>query len=122
MDKFLATVYMVLGILLRIGIPFAVTFVLAVFLRRLDTKWRVEALQAQPGEAVLFDLWSSNPCWAEKDCSEEQREQCPAYHQNEKSCWAVFQENGNLQAKCQNCEYRKELLFTERINVEAAQR
>lgn len=122
MDKFLATVYMVLGILLRIGIPFAITFILAIFLRRLDTKWRLEALQAQPGEAVLYDLWLDNPCWLEKDCAQEQREQCPAYLQNEKSCWAVFQENGNLQAKCLNCDYRKELLFSEKISVEATRR
>ena len=122
MDKFLATVYMVLGLLLRIGIPFAVTFVLAVFLRRLDTKWRLEALQAQPGEAILHELWSDNPCWQGKNCPEEQREQCPAYLQNERSCWAVFQENEHLQSQCLNCDYRKELLFSEKINVEAAQR
>jgi hypothetical protein len=111
MDEFLVTVYMVLGILLRIGIPFVITFLLAWFLRSLDTKWRVEALQAQPCEALLHQVWLSEPCWEEINCLEELREVCSAFLQTEKPCWAVFQENGNLQPKCLDCEYRKELLI-----------
>jgi hypothetical protein len=120
MDEFLATVYMVLGILLRIGIPFAITFLLAYLLRNLDTKWRAEALEAQPGDAVMRELWLNEPCWEGKDCIEEQREICPAYSQREQPCWEVHRDNGNLNPKCQTCEYRKELLIPVRIMAESS--
>jgi hypothetical protein len=120
MDEFLATVYMVLGILLRIGIPFVITFLLAYFLRSLDTKWRAEALQAQPGAVVLRELWLNEPCWGGKDCIEEQHENCLVYTQKEKPCWEIHRENGNLNPKCQVCEYRKELLIPVRIMTESS--
>lgn len=111
MDEFLVTVYMVLGILLRIGIPFAITFLLAFSLRRLDAKWRAEARKVEPGEVVLHQMWLNDPCWEEKDCVKEQREKCPAYIQTEKTCWEAYRENGILNPKCLECEYRKELLI-----------
>ena len=120
MDEFLVTINMVLGILLRIGIPFAITFLLAFFLRRLDTKWRAEAIEAQPGEALLHQKWLNTPCWEEKDCVEEQREKCPAYLQTERSCWEVHRDNGSLNFKCQECEYRKELMIPVEIYTESS--
>lgn len=122
MNEFTLTMSMVLGILLRIGIPVGLTFLLASFLRRLDAKWRNEASQAQPGETILRELWLSNPCWDEMNCEEDQCENCPAYHQREKPCWEIFLENGKLNSKCQACEYRKELLLPIRINVETSRR
>jgi hypothetical protein len=122
MDEFLVTLYMVLGILLRIGIPLGATFLLAHFLRRLDAKWREEARQVQPGESILLDVWLNNPCWEELGCVEEQREICTAYQQTEKSCWEVFRENGRLKIKCQECEYRKALLIPIKVPVESTRR
>jgi hypothetical protein len=110
MNEFTLTMSMVLGILLRIGIPVGLTFLLASFLRRLDAKWRKEASQAQPGETILRELWLSYPCWDEMNCEEE------------KPCWEIFLENGKLNSKCQACEYRKELLLPIRINVETSRR
>jgi len=122
MDKFIMTLYMVLGILLRIGIPFGATLLLAWFLRRLDTKWREEAMQVQLGETVLHEIWLSTPCWENANCSEEQRENCPAYQQTNTSCWEVFRDTNGLNTKCQECEYRKELLIPIRINKETSRR
>jgi hypothetical protein len=122
MDEFTVTMFMVLGILLRIGIPLGLTFLLASFLRGLDAKWRDEASQVQPGETILRELWLSNPCWVEMDYSGGQCENCPAYNQKEKPCWEVFRENGSLNKKCQECEYRKELLLPIRINFETSRR
>jgi len=119
MDEFVTTLYMVLGILLRIGIPFAITFLLAWFLRRLDTKWRAEALQIQPGAAALYQLWLNTPCWEEQDCVEEQRENCPAYAQREQPCWEIHRDNGNLNPKCQHCEYREELFIPVGVTTES---
>ena len=95
MDEFKMTMFMVLGILLRIGIPLGLTFLLARFLRRLDAKWRAEASEVHPGEAIMFELWLKNPCWDEFDCTKEQCENCAAYNQKEKPCWEVFRVNGH---------------------------
>ena len=95
MDEFFMTVSMLMGVLLRIGLPVGLTFLLARYLRRLDAKWRAEAREAQPGEAILREIWLSNPCYDEIDCSEEQRENCIAYGQKDKACWEVYQENGD---------------------------
>jgi hypothetical protein len=122
MDEFIITISMVLGIIMRIGIPIGITFLLAHFLRRLDSKWRDEASQAQPGESISRDLWLNNPCWGDMDCVEEQRKQCAAYNQTEKPCWEVFRENGSMDSKCWECEYRKELLLPVRINIETNRR
>lgn len=117
MDEFLVTVYMALGVILRIAIPLAITFLLTFFLRRLDNQWREEALQEQPGAAVLRELWLDNPCWEKMDCIQEQQENCPAFSQTETPCWEVFRENGMLNPKCQVCEYRKELLIPVRMDT-----
>jgi hypothetical protein len=122
MNEFTLTMSMVLGVLLRIGIPVGLTFLLANFLRGLDAKWRNEASQAQPGEAVLREMWLSNPCWDEMNCEDSQCEKCPAYQQREKPCWEVFLHNGRLNSKCQECEYRKELLLPIRINIGTSRR
>jgi hypothetical protein len=122
MDEFKMTVFMVLGILLRIGIPLGLTFLLARFLRHLDAKWREEASEVQPGEAIMLELWLNHPCWDELDCTKEQCENCAAYHQKEKPCWEVFRVNGNLRSECQECEYRNELLLPVRINIETSRR
>jgi hypothetical protein len=122
MDEFKMTMFMVLGILLRIGIPLGLTFLLARFLRRLDAKWRAEASELQPGEAIMLELWLKNPCWDELDCTKEQCENCTAYNQKEKPCWEVFRVNGRLRSECQECEYRNELLLPVRINIETSRR
>jgi hypothetical protein len=122
MDEFLVTLSMVLGILLRIGVPFGATFLLARFLKGLDEKWREEAELAHPRETILHEIWLNNPCWAIAGCEKEQCETCPAFQQTEKSCWEIYRENKGLNGKCQECEYRKELLIPMRINIETTRR
>lgn len=122
MDEFKMTMFMVLGILLRIGIPLGLTFLLARFLRRLDARWRAEASEVQPGEAIMLELWLNNPCWDELDCTEEQCENCAAYNQKEKPCWEVFRANGSLRSECQECGYRNEILLPIRINQKTSRR
>jgi len=122
MDEFILTLYMVLGVILRIGIPLVITFLLTLLLRRLDNQWREEALHEQPGEAVLREMWLNNPCWEQTDCIEELRESCSAFSQTETPCWEVYREDGMLNPKCQVCEYRKELLIPVRMDVQSTRR
>lgn len=111
MDGFLVTLYMILGLLLRIGIPIGVTLLIGWGLRRLDARWRAEAEAEKANINVMLQtaIWQQNPCWETINCSEEKRKTCPAYNQREKPCWEVNRANGNLSKQCQNCIYRKEL-------------
>ncbi len=122
MDEFLVSVYIVFGILIRIGIPFGATFLLARFLKNLDEKWREESKLVHPKETILHEIWLNNPCWEVLDCKEKNCETCPAYQQTEQSCWEIFQKNQGLNGRCSECKYRKELLIPVRINEETTRR
>ena len=55
-----------LGILLRLGIPIAVTALVLTFLHRLDKRWQKESL-------ALPVIPAGKPCWEIKSCSEEKK-------------------------------------------------
>ena len=114
MDGFLVTLYMILGLLLRVGVPIGVTLLIGWGLRRLDARWRAEAEAEKASINIMLHttIWQQNPCWAAKNCSEEKRKTCPAYNQREKACWEVNRANGSLSKQCQTCKYRKELPIT----------
>jgi hypothetical protein len=109
MDAILVTVYMIIGVLLRIGIPIGGTFLLANLLRRLDARWREEAKQEQIAIPSMASVWLENPCWTSNECVEETRDNCLAYLQTNSPCWEVFHVNGNLNQKCQECSYLEEI-------------
>ena len=88
----------VLGLLLRIGIPVAVTALVFFLLRRLDKRWQNEAL-------AIPVISSQRPCWEIKDCSEEKRKDCPASAHPNIPCWQVFRtKNGLLREDCLGCD------------------
>jgi hypothetical protein len=111
-DELLVTYYMFLGVLLRFVLPFLITFFLTIYLRSLDTKWRDESRNNQPGEAVLYRLWLNNPCSDVNNCGPKECEACLVYGQYERSCWEVNRVKGQISTKCQECEYRERLLFS----------
>jgi len=87
-----------LGLLLRIGIPAGVTILVFFLLRRLDRHWQQEA-QAIPV------ISSQRPCWDIKGCTEEKRKDCPSYFQAGVPCWQVFRtKNGLLREDCLECD------------------
>jgi hypothetical protein len=94
------TVFMfLLGLLLRIGLPVVVTGLIFFVLRRLDERWRKEAL------AIPVMSTSQRPCWELKGCPEEKRSNCPASSQKNTPCWQVFRtKNGLLREECLECE------------------
>lgn len=117
MEELQITAAVIAGFILRFGIPIGLTFLLARFLRRLDTRWREEAelevmekhLSAQ--RQSLLNLWLDQPCYAIKNCSPIQKENCQAAAQSERPCWEIKQSNGRLAQCCQDCEYREELFL-----------
>ena len=122
MDELTITAAVLIGILLRFGIPLALTFGLAWVLRRLDERWRLEAEQEaaqakyKAQQAALLEMWLQQPCWEINNCSQKQRALCKAFQQKDIPCWEIFRSNGSLSTRCKNCEYKKTLTESIIIN------
>ena len=122
--------YIVGLFVLRLGIPLAITLVIAYFLRRLDSRWEKEARSEQeagsvtreeekektvsvplvhiPSPASIPATFDSDgkPCWEiNKACTPIKMEQCPAYHDPSVPCWqARRQAEGRIPVECYHCE------------------
>ncbi len=85
------------GLLIRLGIPIAITVVALIFLHRLDKNWKKEAL-------TLPVAPSGKRCWEVKGCSEEQKQKCPVYARPKEPCWHVFRnKDGVMKETCLGC-------------------
>jgi hypothetical protein len=94
----------VLGIVLRFGVPVLGTMAVIYFLRRLDARWQAEAVE----EAQAAELFPKLRCWVLNDCPEERRAKCPAYAQQGIPCWQVYRDgNGRLRNECLGCDVFK---------------
>lgn len=103
MDNFTSLFAVITGFAFRLAIPMAITAIAIYFLRKLDTRWQVEAEERLLGPAV-----EKPNCWEVNNCSPEERESCPGY-QSEQPCWQTFRaENGYLQERCLGCEVFKQ--------------
>ncbi len=96
-------VYFLLGLIARLGIPVALTVLLARWLARLDARWQEEArrgVQPLPGANLI----RNTGCWDVKHCAPEQKAKCLAFARQEIPCWQVFrQKNGALREGCTGC-------------------
>jgi hypothetical protein len=116
MNELTITAAVILGIILRFGIPIALTFGFAWLLRRLDEKWRAEA-QVEASEAkyktqqkALLEMWLQKPCWEVNNCAKEDYVNCKAYQQKDLPCWEVYRANGKYNESCRDCAYRKNII------------
>jgi hypothetical protein len=89
----------VLGLIVRIAVPLALTIGLIYLLRRLDRRWKKEAL------SVPVIAAGGKPCWEVKGCSESQRKDCPvATERPSVPCWQFFRsKTGLLREDCLGC-------------------
>jgi hypothetical protein len=91
----------VAGLLLRLGLPLAVTAGAIWLLRRLDERWQAEADQTRTQEPVV----PVERCWEVKHCPPEKVVGCRAYLDQSRPCWQQFREgDGRLQERCLACE------------------
>ena len=58
MDEFIATLLVIGGLLLRIGIPVGVTAILVYALRKLDQRWQQEAKQTAHSDVGRTSIFS----------------------------------------------------------------
>lgn len=94
-----------IGFLLRLGIPIALTIVAAMFLNWLDKRWQS---QAEMEKAELQSLVQSGqprrPCWEIHNCSDGLKKNCKAYANPDIPCWELFRIDGRLKPACRNCK------------------
>ena len=106
MDWLSVTLTVVIGFLIRIGIPIALTVLVIFWLRRLDERWQLEAQSQRPETAEII---KNIGCWEINNCSSEQRAGCIAFNHPETPCWQHFRNgNGSLREGCLACQvFRK---------------
>ena len=97
-----------LGLVIRLGIPVLVTFLLVRWLRRLDERWQAEA-EARRSQAAETTQARNIGCWEIKGCTAEQLATCQAHAHPKTPCWQWFREDGgHLQERCLGCEVFRE--------------
>ena len=103
MNDAYAFLTVLVGLVVRIGIPIGLTALLIFLLRRLDASWQQ---QAQRDLLAVPVLRPANPgCWDIKHCSAEQRANCSAYAHPDTPCWQHYREKGgSLQQRCLGCD------------------
>lgn len=109
MENFGTSVMVILGLLVRIGIPVAVTIFVVGWLRHLDAHWQEQADLELTALGVKYRMPANRGCWKINACSSESTAGCKAYAHPEMPCWQVFRgQNGALQEKCIGCKVFKE--------------
>jgi hypothetical protein len=100
--------------LLRVGVPLAVTGLITWGLHRLDARWQADAEARQATAAVsagrvqpaafMSPQAVSAPCWQLRNCSEAKRSGCAACAEPGLPCWmARLRSDGRLPAGCYGC-------------------
>jgi hypothetical protein len=95
----------VLGLLIRFGIPLLLTGLAAWGLRRLDQHWQHESEHVRRAPLALGAASAEVRCWEQTTCPEAKRGACPAYAQPSVPCWQLFRAStGDLSTGCLSCE------------------
>jgi len=106
MESLTAFAWIVIGLLVRFGLPILLTALVIVGLRRLDEVWQTSA--GEPSLAKARFLVENSGCWLFKSCTEEQRERCAAYQHQDRPCWMVMRDDhGQMKEACLGCEVFK---------------
>ena len=93
-----AILTLLLGLIIRLGLPMLVTVLIVIGLRRLDIRWQKEAEL----ERSLF-VRDEEPCWKEQGLSMEEIKARAA--ESGKPCWQIHRlSNGYLREACLDCE------------------
>jgi hypothetical protein len=101
METLTAVANVVVGVLVRLGVPLLLTAGAIWLLRRLDARWQREAEQTR----TLVPQVPVARCWEERNCPPERAVHCPAYQDQSQPCWQTFRDGqGNLQERCLACQ------------------
>lgn len=99
-----------IGLVLRLGVPVGVTALLVLWLRWLDARWQREA-DEQKARVLdrVISVTAMRPCWEVMNCPPERRMACPVFHNGNQPCWQVFRDpDGRLKEACLQCKVFRE--------------
>ena len=86
------------GLFIRLAVPFTVTVLVVLMLRRMDARWQAEAER----DRILLEE-GDVPCWKEQGLSADEVKLKAA--KGEKPCWQMYRlTNGNLREACLDCD------------------
>jgi hypothetical protein len=92
------TFTILLGLLLRIAVPVAITILVVILLHHLDKRWQKDAME-------LPLIPAGKPCWEIESCPIEKKTSCPVFTQGGKLCWQEFRnKDGELKEACLTCK------------------
>lgn len=93
-----AILTLILGLVIRLGLPLLVTALIVIGLRRLDIRWQKEAEMER--QILIRD---EEPCWKEQGLSMEEIKARAA--ESGKPCWQIHRlSNGYLREACLDCD------------------
>jgi hypothetical protein len=94
-----STLAVLIGLLLRLAIPIAITLLAVYILHKVDVRWQEEAAQMPAPENV-----EKPQCWNAKNCPVEKKNNCASLNSTE-PCWQTHRlTNGYLPEECLNCQ------------------
>jgi hypothetical protein len=90
------------GLMIRLGLPLAITAVFIIILRKLDNRWKEEATESLNNPQYTPP---QKPCWEVNQCTPEKMEACIAHQNPNSPCWQLFRsDQGVLKEKCLGCD------------------
>ena len=97
MNTSTAAFAILVGLIVRLGIPILVTALVVLALRRLDARWQAESNS--------IPLKVEKPrCWQTQGCTPSKRKACAGY-KSPLPCWQVFRlSSGYLNERCLGCK------------------
>ena len=99
-----AVAALLVGILVRFGLPIIVTALIVWGLKRLDSRWQVEISERRTRSMEGVAIQEIK-CWELRACAEEERGDCIAFQNPAIPCWQHFRNgNGELREDCLECE------------------
>jgi hypothetical protein len=100
-----ATFTMILLFALRCVVPLVLMFGIGYAMNWLVDRWETEAVtEAASGLGTAVATKTGGNCWAFKQCSEEQRQDCPGFKNQMTPCWLVrTRAEGVLPDDCLTC-------------------
>lgn len=88
-----------MGLILRLGLPIGLTALIVWYLRKLDIRWQQES------GPVAIAHPTGTPCWERKNCPEARRANCQACQDPDVPCWQKFRRpDGHLREGCLDCD------------------
>jgi hypothetical protein len=92
------TLALLTGLFVRLIVPFLVTALVVIMLRKLDVRWQAEAEQER-SELIKDEI----PCWKEQGLSMEEIKARAS--KSGQPCWQMHRlSNGYLREACLDCE------------------